>query len=383
MDTFEKKDNLTVYLSKTRKRLSGIAECGFDLSKTCNFVNERLTELNLNPQKCGKSGITALITGSGEKTLLIRADMDALPTEDGPKHLCGHDYHTAMLLGCAKILAEKREQLKCNVKLLFQPAEETLEGARSCIDAGILECPKVTAAVMMHVIPALPLPIGTVIIPNEGYSAPGACFFKITVKGKACHGAAPQNGIDSISVCTDIISSVNYLIAKEFFNSDALITICKINAGTSPNIIADKAEIEGTLRALRPNTFKRLKERMVKMCESISASHLADFEFNVKSECPPLYNSPQMTDFAYSALKESTDLNVIRADELGASKSDLGGSEDFSHFSTRVPSLMLALPAGDEKHGHKYPLHHPKVSFDDSVLPIGAKVLAILATQYK
>lgn len=197
-----------------RRILHAHAETGFDLPETFTYVQKRLKEMGLEPQKCGRCGISCCI-GKPGKTFLLRADMDALPIQEetehdyssknGSMHACGHDMHTAMLLAAAQLLKQHESELKGMVKLMFQPAEEPLAGAQDMIDAGILESPHVDAALMFHVMTAQTIPTGTIMISAPGVSAPAAGMFTIRIQGKGSHGAMPHTGIDPINVAAHIV----------------------------------------------------------------------------------------------------------------------------------------------------------------------------------
>ncbi|MBP3485721.1 MAG: amidohydrolase, partial [Oscillospiraceae bacterium] len=183
-----------------RRELHRHAETGFDLKKTLPYVKQQLTDMGLAPVECGKAGLTALVGGKRPgKVFLLRADMDALPIreeadvpfacQDGTMHACGHDLHTAMLLGAARLLKAHEDEIEGTVKLMFQPAEEIFEGSHDMIEAGLLEDPKVDAALMIHVMAGMPFPAGTVVVSAPGVSAPAADYFEIRVQGKGCHGS--------------------------------------------------------------------------------------------------------------------------------------------------------------------------------------------------
>ncbi len=198
-----------------RRYIHEHAEMHLDLPVTSAYVSEKLTQMGYTPQRLGSSGIVAIAGGKKPgKVFLLRADMDALPIDEendlpfksnsGAMHACGHDMHTAMLLGAAKLLKDHEEELEGTVKLMFQPAEETLAGAQMMIENGVLENPKVDAAMMIHVMPAMPMPAGTVVFMDPKGSYAAADWFKVSVTGKGCHGAMPDMGIDPLNVLSHI-----------------------------------------------------------------------------------------------------------------------------------------------------------------------------------
>ena len=241
-------------LVEHRRWLHAHAETGFDLHETSNYVCRQLEDMGYLPRRVGRCGIVADHNRSKGPTILLRADMDALPIREetgldfagqaGNMHACGHDMHTAMLLGAARLLVN--EDLPGNVRFLFQPAEELLEGARDMIDSGVLDV--VDAAMMIHVGLA-PLPVGTAIISSPGISAPAADYFTIHIQGKSCHGSAPQDGIDPIPAAAQILLAIQNIQTRELgLNDRAVLTIGSIHGGTAANVIADTVEMRGSLR---------------------------------------------------------------------------------------------------------------------------------------
>lgn len=374
-----------------RRWLHEHAEVGFELPNTLAYVEKCLREMGYTPEKCGQAGLVATISGGKNgKTILLRADMDALPIPeesglpfsctDGRMHACGHDMHTAMLLGAARLLMDHREQLKGTVKLLFQPAEEIFEGARDMIENGALE-PSVDAAVMIHVMAGMPLKAGTVIVSAPGVSAPAADYFTIRIQGKGCHGSAPQNGVDALTAGAHTVIALQELTARELAASgEAVLTVGTMHAGTAPNAIADTALLEGTLRTYDEESRAFLKQRLEEISRGIADTFRASAEVTFGSGCPTLCNDAALSGRLLRYLQELLGDQALSAAELSSSRG--GGSEDFAYFSQRVPSVMLALAAGEPDKGYPYPQHHPQVKFDESVLSVGAAVFAHSAIRY-
>ena len=378
-----------------RRWLHAHAETGFELNHTLPYVEYALKEMGLSPARCGRAGLTATV-GSGEKVLLLRADMDALPIPeeadvdfpcpDGRMHACGHDMHTAMLLGAAKLLKAHEQELGGTVKLMFQPAEEVFEGGKDMIENGALKNPDVDAAMMIHVTAAVPIPAGTVLVSAPGVSAPAADYFSIRVQGKGCHGSAPQNGVDAITAAAHILIALQEIQARELSASDeAVLTIGTFHGGTAENVIADSVTMGGTIRTYDEKTRSYLKERMVQISESIAAAFRATAEVRFGSGCPTLVNDKVLCGKVEGYLKEL--LGPYGAMSTASLSPDGkpsrgGGSEDFAYVSQEVPALMLALCAGEPSKGYTFPQHHPKVKFDESVLPTGSAVFAWTALKY-
>ena len=371
------------------------AETGFDLTETKPYVKSTLTEMGYTVQECGKAGLVTTVGKPGGKVILLRADMDALPIaeeadvdfacKNGRMHACGHDMHTAMLLGAAKILKAHESELDGMVKLMFQPAEEIFEGSKDMIVSGVLENPRPDAALMIHVAAGMPLPAGTVVVSAPGVSAPAADYFTIRVHGKGCHGSAPQNGIDPLTAAAHILIALQEIHARELSASDeAVLTIGTFHAGEAGNVIPDTATMGGTIRTYDEKTRAYLKERMTAIAQSIAEAFRASAEVSFGSGCPTLVNDKDLSEKVTGYLKDLLGAShaFTTAELSGGKPARGGGSEDFAYVSHEVPSLMLALAAGEPSKGYPYPQHHPKVKFDESVLSTGAAVFVDCAINY-
>ena len=371
------------------------AETGFDLTETKPYVKSTLTEMGYTVHECGKAGLVTTVGKPGGKVLLLRADMDALPIaeeadvdfacKNGRMHACGHDMHTAMLLGATKILKAHESELDGMVKLMFQPAEEIFEGSKDMIASGVLENPRPDAALMIHVAAGMPLPAGTVVVSAPGVSAPAADYFTIRVHGKGCHGSAPQNGIDPLTAAAHILIALQEIHARELSASDeAVLTIGTFHAGEAGNVIPDTATMGGTIRTYDEKTRSYLKERITAIAKNVAEAFRAGAEVGFGSGCPTLVNDKGLSETVTGYLKDLLGANraFTTAELSGGKPARGGGSEDFAYVSHEVPSLMLALAAGEPSKGYVYPQHHPKVKFDESVLSTGAAVFVDCALQY-
>ena len=374
-------------LVKNQQYLHRNAEVGFELTKTTEYVKSTLEEMGCKVTPCGKSGLIALIGKGSGKTFLLRADMDALPIKEeadiefacknGNMHACGHDFHTSMLLGAAKLLKKYENQINGTVKLMFQPAEEILSGAKNMIENGVLENPRPNGALMLHVMAGLPLKTGTIVVAN-GVSAPAADYFTINIQGKGCHGSTPQQGVDALTIGAHILIALQEINARELGVSDeATLTIGKMNGGTTGNVIADKTILEGTLRAYDEDVREHIKKRISEITQGIAGSFRGKGTADFGNGCPPLKNDRELSEEIEGYLTEAfgEDL-VLNVEKMGGRTNKSGGSEDFSYISQEIPSVMLALAAGNSEEGYLYPQHHPKVKFDDKILSIGSAVLA-------
>ena len=390
-EAFEMKDQINYH----RNFLHANAEVGFDLPKTYAYVHDQLSQMGYNVKPCGKCGLTAAITGKRDgKTMLLRADMDGLPileeskepfaSTNGNMHACGHDMHTAMLLGAAKLLMNHKDEIQGTVKLMFQSAEEILHGAKDMIDCGVLKNPDVDAAMMIHVATALSIPIGSILIPAPGISAPAADYFTIRVHGKGCHGSAPQDGIDALTAAAHILIGLQEIKARESGIFDQVImTIGTMKAGSASNVIADNAVMGGTIRTFNEELRSRIKERITQIAVGIGSAFRTEVTVEYDIGCPVLINNANLSEFAEKELPNLLKDKAIPIRKIQSDgKPSAGGSEDFSYIANSVPSLMLSLAAGNQKDGYEYPLHHPKVRFDPAALPYGAATLAFMAISY-
>lgn len=366
-----------------RRWLHQHAEVGFALHQTKAYVRQALIDIGIVPHDCGKAGLTAVL-GNREsgKTILLRADMDALPIPeesglefacpDDAMHACGHDMHTAMLLGAASLLKRHEAELPGAVKLMFQPAEEIFEGSKDMILHGVLEDPKPDAAVMIHVTAATSMPTGMIIVCPPGVSAPAADYFTITVQGVGCHGSTPNLGVDPLTTAANIVLALQELHARELpASEEAVLTIGTIHGGTAPNVIADSAQLCGTIRTYNEDTRAFLKARMETICKCIAEAYRAHATVEFGSGCPTLVNDKDFGQQLYTALRKVLPKQtVLNAADFNTAMRG-GGSEDFAYISQEVPSVMLALAAGETSKGFCYSQHHPKVLFDEAALPIG------------
>lgn len=388
-------DALREEIRAHRLWLHAHAETGFDLTETKPYVKSALEAMGYSVTECGKAGLVTTVGKSGGKVILLRADMDALPIaeeaevpfacKNGRMHACGHDLHTAMLLGAAKLLKAHESELSGMVKFMFQPAEEVFEGGKDMIESGVLENPKPDAALMIHVMAGMPVPAGTVVVSSPGVSAPAADYFTIRVQGKGCHGSAPQNGIDPLSAAAHILIALQEIHARELASSDeAVLTVGTFHAGEVGNVIPDTATMGGTIRTYDEATRAKLKERMTAIAQGIAAAFRCTVEVSFGSGCPTLVNDAELSCKVAGYLKDLLGPRgaFTTAELSGGKPSRGGGSEDFAYVSQEVPALMLALAAGEPDKGYVYPQHHPKVTFDESVLSTGTAVFAYCAMMY-
>lgn len=379
---------LQTELVKHRRYLHQNAEVGLNLPITSEYVFKTLKSMGCNPRKITDSGIEVIIgTGTISKTVLLRADMDGLKiteeaeldfkSKNGNMHACGHELHTSMLLGAAKLLKDRENELIGYVKLMFQPAEENLLGAKEMIDAGILQDPKVDNAMALHVASGIPLSVGTIVVPESGPSMAGADWFKIVVKGKGCHGAMPHTGVDPLNVIANIYFGLQEIISREIDCLDnAVLTVGVMQGGTINNVIPDTAELRGNLRTFTKKNREYIIQRIKDVAEGIAKTYRAEAYIEISNTTPSLVNDADAVLSAKNFFTEHLgEKSFVSLEEIFPSGKAMG-TEDFAFVSQEVPTVYCMIGAGDSRDGYHYPMHNPKTIFDEAVLSKGAAVYA-------
>ena len=371
-----------------RRTIHSNPEVGDALPKTKSYVIEKLKEFGYDPKEICESGIVATIEGSEPgKTFLLRADMDALPVKEatecefksnnGCMHACGHDMHTAMLLGAAKLLKQNQDQIKGTVKLVFQPNEEGFKGAKNMLKAGVLKNPDVDAAMAMHVHSGTP---SNVVLCGLGTSIAGCNRFRIVVKGTGCHGAMPELGVDPINIAAHIYLALQEIISREISaTKPAVVTIGKFSGGEAANIIPEEVIMEGTIRSLDKEAGEFIFNRMNDIVVSTAKMFRGEAELIELSSVPPLTNNTDLAKEVTSYLKDLLGEKSVILFEGGGM-----GSEDFASYSYEVPSVYLMLGAGTKQENSLYgeAMHNPKVVFNEDILVTGAAMHAYSAIMW-
>lgn len=368
---------------KIYRQLHKNPEQNMHLPNTLKLCKDHLCALGYAPKELG-GGIVATV-GRGERCILLRADMDALPvkeesgldyaSDNGMMHACGHDMHTVMLLLAAEILKEREKDLSCTVKLCFQAGEETLTGARTMIEKGLLNDPAPDFGIMIHVLAATDFETGTVIVPPSGVGAAGVDFFRITVNGKGCHGSTPHLGRDPIMAISAVVTALGGICSRELPSGGGdVLTLGQIKVGDSPNVIPEKGEIFGSLRSYEDEHREFLKERLSSVCENIAKAYRCEGKAEYLSGAPSFINDKELTKCAAEVFaSELSHKCVVLTEGKG------GGSEDFAYVSREIPSLMLCISAGSKEEGYTQPLHSPRVRFNEDTIPYGAAAYALAA----
>ncbi len=375
MDILKRARELQSEVVADRRYLHQHPELSFDLPETSAYVKKRLREMGYEPQDIGQCGVTALVGGKRPgKCILIRADMDALPMKeesglpfaaacDDKAHTCGHDTHTAMLLGAAKILKEMEDEIPGTIKLMFQPSEEFGTGAEALYKAGILENPHVDAAFGVHTIAALPC--GQVCY-AKGPMFASCDSFNITVTGKGGHGSQPNTAIDPVNIAAHIVVNLNTILAREVAPDDfAVMTVGCIQSGTINNIIPSEALIRGTIRSYDPKVRNFMCQRMQEVAKETAATFRAEARNDWFANVPPVYTDDETMEILGEGVKA-----VLGTEWINDKAAPFTGTEDFGFITGILPSGFFLLGAQPEE-GEAMPQHNPKIIFNEDAFPNG------------
>lgn len=381
--------NLHPQIIEWRRRLHQKPELGFQEKLTSEFIATKLQEWGIEHQTgIATTGIVAIIKGEKPptrtdvinhvSTLAIRADMDALPVQelnevsyrsqhDGLMHACGHDGHTAIALGTAYYLHQHRHDFAGTVKIIFQPAEEGPGGAKPMIEAGVLKNPDVDAIIGLHLWNNLSL--GTVGV-RPGALMAAVESFDCTISGRGGHGAMPHQTVDSVVVAAQVINALQTIVARNVNPLDsAVVTVGKLHAGTKRNVIADTAEMSGTVRYFNPALAGFFKNRIEQIISGICESQGAKYDLNYSSLYPAVINDITMAELVRSVAEDVVETPLGIAPECQTM-----GGEDMSFFLQEVPGCYFFLGSANPDKGLAYPHHHPRFDFDETALAMGVEI---------
>ncbi len=365
-----------------RRDLHQHPELGLEEHRTSLKVREHLDEIGLeHVDGLGGTGVMGLIPGRDpRRAVALRADLDALPMIDGKDvpyrstipgrmHACGHDVHTTILLGAARLLAERRHELPGLVKLLFQPAEETVGGARLLIEAGVLENPRVEAIFGLHVDAGIPY--GGVGV-RYGQRNASSDDLAITVHGRSSHGAYPSGGVDAIVVAAHIVTALQSVVSRNVDAREAaVVTVGTISGGTQRNIVANKVELVGTVRCLNQETRRLVLRRVTELAQGVASGLGAEAEVKIDPSYDPVVNH----DVAVDLVRANAERLLGRDQVMVVSRPNMG-VEDFGFYLTHVPGAFYSLGVRNEEAGIIHPVHHEHFDVDERCLALGAALQA-------
>ncbi|SNX53027.1 amidohydrolase [Thermoanaerobacterium sp. RBIITD] len=360
-----------------RRKIHREPELGFEETKTSDLISKYLNSLCIETKILATTGVMGLLKGNGSKTIAIRADMDALPIQEendvpyssvvpGKMHACGHDVHTAIALGAAKLLSKMKDKINGNVKFIFQPAEETTGGAKPMIEEGVLENPNVDAIIGLHVDPDLNT--GEIGFTN-GKAYASSDMFDISVTGKSSHGAEPHKSVDPIVISANIINALQTVVSR---NADPLeplvITIGSIEGGYARNIIANKVHMSGIIRMLNEEKRDETVAKVEDIARCIAKSMGGKAEFSRIAGYPCLINDEKILK-----ILKSSAANIVGEENIKNVLPTLG-VEDFAYFLKEVPGCFYKLGCGNKAKGIDKPIHNNMFNVDEECIAYGIAV---------
>ncbi len=378
------------WLSETRRKIHMNPELGFHEFETSRLVSESLEGWGIEVRNgLAKTGVVGLFrTGRPGPTIGIRADMDALSVQeennvpyksrsDGKMHACGHDAHTTMLLGTARVLAENPPLLDGvggNVKFIFQPAEEGLAGGRAIVEEGALDDPRVDLVLAGHVFPALP--VGTIGTHTGPMMASGDKFF-VTLRGRSSHAAYPHHSRDPILTAGHIITALQGVVGRNVNPFDAaVVSVTQMEAGVALNVIPEEVHLRGTIRTISPEVREMVKGRVEETIRGVAAAFGVEAEIEMLTGYPSLSNHAGATALIEKAGREMLGEENVLPAPLGM------GSEDFAYMVQKCPGAMFRLGIRNEERGIVHGLHSNRFDLDEDALPLGVSVFVQAVRAY-
>ena len=361
-----------------RRHIHENPELSFKEHKTADFVEEKLRSFgNIEIVKPTETSVLGVLRGAKEgKTILLRADMDALPMQEesglpfeskvsGVAHTCGHDIHTAMLLATAKVLSELKDSLCGTVKFIFQHAEELNPGgAQGIIDSGLIS--DIDAAVGLHIIPNIEC--GSIHVHSVGAATTAADGFFLNIQGKGSHGSMPQNGIDPIIVGTQIINQLQTVVSRYTTPGElAVITVGEFKAGDAPNIIPDKAYMSASIRTISEETRKKVELRVKEIIDNTCKTYGATYDLDYQFAYPAVINDQTVSELVMNSAREVLGEAMVKEAPLTSA------SEDFSNYRQIAPICFVQLGGGTAEEGCGFANHHPKFMINEESMISGVK----------
>jgi len=375
--------HVAAWATELRREIHRHPELGFEEVRTAALIERELEALGIEHRRVATTGVVGVVRGAGNGPVAgLRADMDALPLTErsgesfssevsGKMHACGHDAHTAMLLGAARLLQDVRAELGGDVVLLFQPAEEGPGGALPMIEAGAMSDPRIDAVAMLHVDSRLPT--GTIGF-SPGVVNAAADEFHVEIVGKGGHGASPHTAVDTIPCAAAAVLALQNLAARETDPLETVVvTIGTIEGGYRNNIIADSVRLTGTFRSQNPAVRAGLEPRARRILEGIASAYGTRAELKVIYGYPPVVNDAALAESFRAYLSRTAP-----ALPVAAPPPTMGG-EDFAYFAERAPGLMIRLGIRNDAAGSIHPGHSPQFRIDEDAIPVGIETLVAFA----
>ena len=362
------------YTVSLRREFHQYPELSWKEFRTAKRIREELDKFGIPYVEVAGTGTIATLKGKKDHPIIgLRCDIDALPIQemtnlpfrsqnDGVMHACGHDSHMAMLLTAAKVLSEHRDELECTVKFIFQPAEEAMNGALKVLESGLLDTLDTVAG--MHIFPKLPA--GTISVdPGPRYTSAG--FMKIKIIGKSGHGAMPESAVDPIYVGAKVVDGLQSIASRESNPNDTVVvSICTFHCGTLPNIIAESAELTGTVRTFNPKLQKQLPGIIERIIKSTCEAYRATYEFDYYIDIPATITDAHCSEISRRAVEHS-----IGEEHLIQFPGTPGG-EDFSYYLERTPGVYAFVGCRTPENDCLYELHSDKFNLDEDSMLNGA-----------
>ncbi len=366
---------------ETRRDFHRHPEIAFEEVRTSGIVAERLESLGLEVRRnVGQTGVVGVLeTGKPGRTVLARADMDALPvfeerdsayrsTVDGKMHACGHDGHTAVLLSVAKLLTERKDELSGKVVFIFQPAEEKVGGAKAMLKDGALQDFTPDASIGLHL--SSEHPTGTVAL-RAGPAMAATDSFTLVVRGHGGHAAKPQETVDPVLIAAHIVVGLQSLVSRETDPLDqAVISVTAVHGGTAHNIIPESVELRGTLRTFLKETRSSLQERIETYAQGVAKSHRGEAELTWIGTSPAVVNDAAMTERVRSLARE------VVGEERVLEPNPIMGGDDMALWLEQAPGCYFFVGARDESRGINKPHHHPQFDIDEASLSLAVELLS-------
>ena len=370
-------NDLITDLITIRRDIHAHPELAFNETRTADIVARELLAYGLEIQRgLAKTGVVGILRkGSSERSIGLRADMDALPlleknefahcsTHVGKMHACGHDGHTTMLLGAARYLAENKDRLDFDgtVYFIFQPAEESEGGAAVMIEEGLFERFPMDAVYGLHNWPGIP--VGEMAV-MPGPVMAGTCALEIAVRGQGCHAAMPHQGVDTLVAASQLVLALQTVVARNLHPCDsAVVSVTQFHGGEAWNIIPDDALLRGTIRTFKPEVQQSIERAVERLCDGIASAFGAQISVKFEHRYPPTVNSLDATALCTRVAGELLGHNKVRNDELPSM-----GAEDFAYMLQKKPGCYVWLGNGPGTGGCT--LHNPHYDFNDEILALG------------